>query len=72
MHIPDNVSFDTAAATGCGVGTAAYGLFKVFGVPLPTADQAAVNGEGGDAADPVLISGGSTATGTLAIKFAKL
>lgn len=71
MHIPDNVSFETAATVGIGVGTAGFGLFKVLGIPLPD-PSALANDLSEDAGEPVLIYGGSTATGTLAIQLAKL
>lgn len=66
MHIPDCVGFDAAASVGCGVGTVGYGLYKVLGLPWPE------KGNVGDATQWILIYGGSTATGSLAIQFAKL
>lgn len=66
MHIPDGVGFDAAASVGCGIGTVGYALYKVLGLPWPEERQ-------GDNTPPwILIYGGSTATGTLAIQFAKL
>ena len=62
--IPDNVSFEEAATLGLGVTTAALGLYQSLGLALPTQPiQEPV---------PILIYGGSTATGTLAIQLAKL
>lgn len=50
---------------GCAIGTIGFGLYKVLGLPLP--------GEQGDGEqEPILIYGGSTATATIAIQFAKL
>ncbi len=64
MHIPDNVSFEEAAGIGVGVGTTGYALYQVLGLPLPPQ----TNGSG----KTVLIYGGSTATGSVAIQLAKL
>lgn len=71
MHIPDNVSFEAAATTGCGIGTTGYALYKVLGLPLPdpTADDRSSQPE---ERETILIYGGSTATGSLAIQFAKV
>lgn len=65
MHIPDDVSFEAAATVGVGIGTAGYALYKVLGLPLP--NEALTH-----KTEPLLIYGGSTATGTIAIQFAKL
>ncbi|MCJ1355642.1 MAG: hypothetical protein MMC33_005634 [Icmadophila ericetorum] len=63
-HIPENLSFEEAATLGVGVSTVGQGLYQSLQLPLPTSP----------AKQPfsVLIYGGSTATGTLAIQFAKL
>ncbi|KAJ3203736.1 hypothetical protein HDU82_006353 [Entophlyctis luteolus] len=62
--IPDNISFEEAATLGLGVVTASQGLYQSLQLPLPTSP----------AAEPffVLIYGGSSATGALAIQYAKL
>ncbi|KAJ5319094.1 zinc-binding oxidoreductase [Penicillium brevicompactum] len=61
--IPDEMSFQDAATLGLGVTTAALGLYQSLKIALPNDPiQNAV---------PILIYGGSTATGTLAIQFAK-
>ena len=65
MHVPDNVSFEAAAAVGSGVGTTGYGLYKILGLRYPDVSR-------DDDGEPILIYGGSTATGTIAIQFAKL
>ncbi|KAH8754269.1 chaperonin 10-like protein [Hyaloscypha finlandica] len=64
MKIPDNMSFEEAATLGVGVTTCGQGLYQALQLPLPTspATQKAY----------VLIYGGSTATGALAIQYAKL
>lgn len=66
MHIPDSVGFDAAASVGCGVGTVGYGLYKVLGLPWPE------DGKNSSTQQWILVYGGSTATGSLAIQFAKL
>jgi NADPH:quinone reductase-like Zn-dependent oxidoreductase len=65
MKIPDSLSFEKASTIGLGAATVAQGLYqKALGLNLPT--------------NPikektyVLIYGGSTATGTLGIQYAKL
>lgn len=65
MHIPDKVSFEEAAGVGVGIGTTGYALYRVLGLTLPPAKS---DGTGKTA----LIYGGSTATGSVAIQFAKL
>ncbi|KAJ4388762.1 hypothetical protein N0V93_006222 [Gnomoniopsis smithogilvyi] len=66
MHIPDAVDFGAAASVGCGIGTVGFGLYKILGLPWPGTEEEVVTPEW------ILIYGGSTATGTLAIQFAKL
>lgn len=65
MHVPEGVSFEAACTVGVGIGTVGYGLYKILGLPFPEADR---DGQG----EPILIYGGSTATGTLAIQFARM
>lgn len=67
MHIPDYMSFEEAATLGCGVVTIAQGLYQKLGLALPEVDDG--NQKSGKW---ILIYGGSSATGTLAIQFAKL
>ncbi|KAJ5167792.1 Protein TOXD [Penicillium canariense] len=64
MKIPDNMSFQEAATLGVGIVTVGQGLYQSLKLALPTEPIAD--------ATPILIYGGSTATGTLAIQFAKL
>jgi NADPH:quinone reductase-like Zn-dependent oxidoreductase len=71
MHIPGNVSFEAAATTGVGIGTTGYALYKVLGLPLPDPTVGDHSGQT-EARDTVLIYGGRTATGSLAIQLAKL
>ena len=67
-HIPSQMSFEEAATLGCGIGTIALGMYRHLELPmlsLPLEERKA----GGP---PILVYGGSSATGTLAIQFAKL
>jgi NADPH:quinone reductase-like Zn-dependent oxidoreductase len=60
--LPDNLSDEDAATLGVGVTTVGQGLYQSLGLPLP--------GSGQKADYPLLVYGGSTATGSLAIQFA--
>lgn len=64
MHIPDNLSFQQAATLGVGIITVGQGLYQSLKIAWPT--------EPLKEPLPILIYAGSTATGTLAIQFAKL
>jgi NADPH:quinone reductase-like Zn-dependent oxidoreductase len=64
MLIPGNISFEEAATLGVGIVTVGQALYQSLGLQLPT--------EPVKESIPVLVYGGSTATGTLAIQFAKL
>lgn len=65
MRLPPSLSFEEAATLPLGLITIGQGLYqKGLGLNLPTAPV--TNNQ------PVLIYGGSTATGALAIQFAKL
>ena len=64
MLVPPNLSDVEAATLGVGVTTVGQALYQSLGLPLP---------ESGVIANyPLLIYGGSTATGTLAIQYAVL
>lgn len=65
MHIPDDVSFEAASTVGVGIGTVGYGLYHVLKLRYP-------GSESKEHGETILIYGGSTATGSLAIQFAKL
>lgn len=68
MHIPSQMTFEEAATLPCGIGTIALGFYRHLGLPMLSLplNEKKKNGK------PILIYGGSSATGTLAIQFAKL
>lgn len=63
LQIPDNLSFEEAATMNTGVITVGQALYQSLGLPLP-----GTKSYGGY----LLIYGGSTATGTIAIQYAVL
>jgi NADPH:quinone reductase-like Zn-dependent oxidoreductase len=67
MKVPGTMNLEEAASMGVGVITATMGLYRQLGLPLPGLENVSSN-------DPewILIYGGSSATGSLAIQFAKL
>jgi NADPH:quinone reductase-like Zn-dependent oxidoreductase len=65
IRIPDSLSFQGAATLGIGVFTCGQGLFQEMCLNWPS-DADSSKGE------PILIYGGSSATGFLGIQFAKL
>nr|ESZ98297.1 putative protein TOXD [Sclerotinia borealis F-4128] len=64
IKIPDNLSFEEASTLGVGITTVGQGLHQSLLLPLATNPSSTKF--------PILIYGGSTATGALAIQFAKL
>lgn len=64
MMIPPGMGSEEAATLGVGIVTIGQSLYQSLQLPLPSAPA--------KEAFPVLIYAGSTATGTLAIQFAKL
>ncbi|KAL4924586.1 uncharacterized protein BDV17DRAFT_300890 [Aspergillus undulatus] len=66
MKIPDNLSFEEAATLGVGIMTVGQSLYQSLKLALPTEPAKT------EAPETILIYGGSTATGVLAIQFAKL
>ena len=64
IMIPPAMSFEEAATLGVGIVTIGQSLYQSLQLPLPSAPA--------KQAGPLLIYGGSTATGAMAIQFAKL
>ncbi|KAJ5182535.1 Protein TOXD [Penicillium capsulatum] len=64
MHIPDHLSFQEAATLGVGIVTVGQSLYQSLKLAWPT--------EPLKTPETILIYGGSSATGALAIQFAKL
>ncbi|RFU78913.1 fad binding domain [Trichoderma arundinaceum] len=64
LKIPDEMSFQIAATFGVGVATVGMALYHSLKLPSPPS--------GGDELRYLLVYGGSTATGTIAIQMAKL
>lgn len=65
LKVPDAMSNDEAATIGAGVITCGQALYQSLGLPFPGDGFDKYNGY-------ILIYGGSTATGTLAIQYAVL
>ncbi|RYP90925.1 hypothetical protein DL770_002930 [Monosporascus sp. CRB-9-2] len=64
IKVPDNLSDEEVATPGISITTLGQGLYKSLKLPLPT--EPAVERY------PILIHGGSTATGIFGIQFVKL
>ncbi|KAK5652175.1 hypothetical protein OQA88_10818 [Cercophora sp. LCS_1] len=62
--IPDTMTFEQASSLGVGITTVGQSLYQALRLPLPDSGVATNF--------PILIYGGSTATGTLALQYAKL
>ena len=67
MKIPDDMSFEDASTLGVGIVTVGQGMYQSMGLPWLEMGKETVQRNG-----PILIYGGSTATGAYAIQFAKL
>lgn len=61
IKIPENTTDEEASTLGVGIFTVGQGLYQSLGLPLPGSGKANI---------PLLIYGGSTATGSLAIQYA--
>jgi NADPH:quinone reductase-like Zn-dependent oxidoreductase len=64
IKVPDNLSMEQASTLGVGITSVGQALYQSLELPWPTTPA--------ETPFPVLIYGGSTATGSLAIQFAKL
>ncbi|KAG0650910.1 ACT-toxin biosynthesis S2 [Hyphodiscus hymeniophilus] len=64
IKIPENLSFEEASTLGVGITTVGQGLYQSLQLPLPSKPSTEKTA--------LLIYGGSTATGSLAIQYAKL
>lgn len=64
IKIPQNLSFEEASTLGIGITTVGQGLYQALKLALPSSPITT--------ADPILIYGGSTATGSLGIQYAKI
>lgn len=63
--IPESLSFEETATLGVGITTVGQGLYMTINLPLPGEKPV-------EDAPFLLVYGGSSATGTLAIQYAKL
>lgn len=70
MEIPEKMSFEEAATSGAALITVGLSLYQSLEFPLPsyTTPDKSVSVEG----TPILIYGGSTSVGCLAIQFSRL
>ncbi|KAJ5593845.1 uncharacterized protein N7459_000053 [Penicillium hispanicum] len=66
MHKPDSLSFEESASLGVALVTVGQALYWVMKLPLPSPNIAPNSGPS------LLVYGGSSATGTIAIQSAKL
>jgi NADPH:quinone reductase-like Zn-dependent oxidoreductase len=64
VHIPEHMSFEDAATFGVGILTVGQGMYQEMPIPWPNNPL--------KEKIPILIYGGSSATGALGIQFAKL
>jgi NADPH:quinone reductase-like Zn-dependent oxidoreductase len=69
VHIPQSMSFADGATLGVGVTTVGQALYQSLQLPLPAAEK----GKGKEKGNTwVLVYGGASATGSLAVQFARL
>lgn len=66
MHKPEFLSFEEVASLSVGLATVAQVLYAIMKLPLPLPNIPANSGP------TLLVYGGSSATGTIAIQAAKL
>ncbi|CRG89693.1 Protein TOXD [Talaromyces islandicus] len=67
IRIPDHMGFEEAATIGVSAITDGQGMFQAMGLALP-----AIDGQVQRKEEFLLVYGGSSSTGTLAIQFGKL
>lgn len=67
-RIPEHMSYEEAAALGVGISTATLVLYQMLKLPIPSFPSPAPP-SGSGKGTYVLVSGGATATGTIAIQF---
>lgn len=70
MKIPPGISWEEACTVGVGVLTAGLALWKSLDLPLPTLEKKLRDAD--EQYESILIYGGSTAAGSIAVQFAKL
>ncbi|KAJ5579501.1 uncharacterized protein N7459_005486 [Penicillium hispanicum] len=66
IHIPDSMNSDAAATLSVGLTTVGQNLYQILPLPFPATSEATSSD------DSILIYGGATATGSLAIQLAKM
>lgn len=67
LLIPEQVSFEAASSVAVGVATNGFGPYKILELPWPGKAKGLAA-----TSKTLFVYGGSTATGTIAIQFAKL
>lgn len=72
IKIPSNISWEEACTVGVATCTAGWALWKVLGLQMPNPQAVSSGGQNDPSRPWILIYGGSTSTGTIAIQFAKL
>ncbi|KAJ5720183.1 oxidoreductase [Penicillium malachiteum] len=72
LKIPSHMSFESAATLGVGIATIGQNLYQSLDLPIPKSISDHVQAPNDSQSSWILIYGGATATGSLAIQFAKL
>lgn len=75
MCIPAAMEFEAAATLGVGMATAGLVLYEELGLPMPIPMPMPISSTAGGQSESrgyTLVSGGSTATGTLLIQMLRL